>query len=156
MRDLYSKADLDGIQAQLRRRFVGMGALSLIFIGVIVFSAIRRIEWLTVVAVTLWGAAMIFCYDLLCKPLLSYRKLLLAAMNGRTHTDTLEYARREAEESMVDGVRCIGLVFLGEADKHGSREQLFYWDREKELPALSEGEVLEIKYTGKMIIGIGK
>ena len=155
MRDLYTAADLEAIQGQLRKRYLAMGAVSLLFIGIIVFSMIRRMEWLTVVAVALWGSALIFLYDLFCKPLLSYRKLLNAAMNGRSHTETLEYARRETEESMVDGVRCVGLVFLGQPDKHGSREQLLYWDREKDLPGLQAGETREIKYTGKIIIGLG-
>ena len=154
MRDLYGQADLDQIQGQINKRFLWIGILSLLCVGLIVFSAIRRMEWLTVAAVILWGGALIFIYDLLLKPLLSYRRLLHSALSGRTHTEVMEYARTETDESLVDGVRCLGLVFLGEPDKHGTREQLLYWDREKQLPALVEGRSMEVKYTGKMIIGL--
>ena len=45
------------------------------------------VKWYSVVAVAFWGSALIFLYDLFCKPLLSYRKLLNAAMNGKQAED---------------------------------------------------------------------
>ena len=45
------------------------------------------------------------------------------------------------------------LIFLGEPDKHGIREQRYYWDNELPLPAFNSGDQITIKYTGKNIIG---
>ena len=59
----------------------------------------------------------------------------------------------EAEPSLVDGVHCTGLILLGEPDKHGIREQRYYWDNELPLPAFNSGDQITIKYTGKNIIG---
>ena len=53
---------------------------------------------------------------------------------------------------MVDGVSCRGLIFLGEPDKHGIREQRYYWDNQLPLPAFRPGEAITLKYTGKNII----
>ena len=107
----------------------------------------------TEAAVFLFGAFAVFSIDLLCLPLHRYRKLLTSALNGRTHTGTFEFKEAEAETSMVDGVSCRGLIFLGEPDKHGSREQRFYWDEQKPLPDFRAGDQITLKYTGKNIIG---
>ena len=53
---------------------------------------------------------------------------------------------------MVDGVSYRSLVFLGDPDKHGTRERMFYWDSELPLPDFRPGQAVTIRYTGKMII----
>ena len=53
----------------------------------------------------------------------------------------------------MDGVACRSLIFLGQADKHGTREQRFYWDEEIPLPAFNPGDQVTLKYTGRTIIG---
>ena len=59
----------------------------------------------------------------------------------------------EEETSVVDGVACRVLIFLGKPDKHGTKEQQFYWDRELPLPAFNPGDEVTLKYTGRNIIG---
>ena len=68
----------------------------------------------------------------------------------------MEYVRTEPDVSSVDGVSCLSLIFLGDADKHGSREQLLYWDEEIPLPALQEGQSYTVRFTGRNIIAIGE
>ena len=53
----------------------------------------------------------------------------------------------------MDGVPCLSMVFLGDPDKHGTRDQMFYWDRELALPQFTKGQNVTLHYTGKNIIG---
>ena len=154
MNDLYTQEMLTTLQKRLKSRWLILAVVFGLLLAGFVYSMIIRIEWLSVLLLGLAGCFAIFWTDLFIMPLLQYRKLLRAALNGRSHVGTLEYVRTEPDESMVDGVPCLGMVFLGEPDKHGSREQLFYWDRELPLPTLSPGQEYTIKYTGKNIIGM--
>ena len=86
--------------------------------------------------------------------LLRYRRLVRTALSGRSHEKALEFCRLEPDRSVVDGVACSSMIFLGDPDKHGSREMLLYWDRELPVPDLEPGTVYTVKYTGRNIIGI--
>ncbi len=154
MKELYRPEDLIALRSQLKRRIilllVGCGLL----LAVAIWSLSARIEWLTMGAFILLGAAAIFVIELLCRPISQYKRLIDSALHGRSHTETLEFARVEPDSSLVDGVPCRSLVFLGEPDKHGERERMYYWDERLPLPVLKEGEAISIRYTGKNIIGI--
>ena len=153
MRDLYSENNLLQISAQLKKRYLLLGVFLLIPLALFVWSMVIRLEWLTMVSVFIFFAAAVFVIDLFCLPLHRYKKLIIAALTGRTHTETLEYKETESETSVVDGVACLGLIFLGQPDKHGTREQRFYWDREIPLPPFRAGEQVTLKYTGRTVIG---
>lgn len=153
MQDLYSEKDYAEISSQLKKRYILLGLICAVFLGVFIYAMIARIEWLAMVSLFLVFAAMVFVIDLFCLPLYRYRKLIAAALTGRTHTGTYEFVQFEEGQSMIDGVRCRGLLFLGEPDKHGTREQRFYWDLELPLPAFTPGQQITLKYTGRNIIG---
>lgn len=153
MQNLYSENDLRGIEDQLKKRYILIGVILAVLLGVIIWSFIARIQWLSVVSLFLLGAVAVFTFDLFCLPLRRYKKLIVSALSGRTHTDTLEYECAEPDLSMVDGVSCRTLLFLGAPDKHGTREQRYYWDAEIPLPAFEAGAQILIRYTGKNIIG---
>ena len=153
MQNLYSGRDLLEISAQLKKRYLVLGVVLAVLLAAFIVSLVCRVEWLSVVTFFLFGAAAVFAVDFCCLPLHRYKKLLKAALTGRTHTETLEYVGEEAETSRVDGVLCRGLLFLGEPDKHGVREQRFYWDAERPLPAFRSGEQVTLLYTGRNIIG---
>ena len=53
----------------------------------------------------------------------------------------------------IDSVTYRDLVFLGDADKHGDRERMFYWDMEKPLPAFEKGRTVRLTYYDRFIIG---
>ena len=153
MQELYSEKDLQRLSSQLKKRYLLLGGLLAVLLAAFVVSMIVRIEWLSIALFILAGAAAVFAIELFCLPLHRYRKLIQSALTGRTHTETLEYKETEAETSLVDGVLCRGLIFLGNPDKHGTREQRFYWDKEIPLPAFTPGESVTLKYTGRNIIG---
>lgn len=153
MVELYSEDHIRETGEQLRRRYLVLGIAAALLLAVFIWSMVVRIEWLSMVSLFVCGAMAVFVIDMLCLPLHRYRRLLTAALTGRTHTGTLEFKEQESGVSMVDGVSCIGLLFLGEPDKHGTREQRFYWDTELPPPPFRPGDQVTLKYTGKNIIG---
>ncbi len=156
MQDLYTGADLDRIHAQLKKRVIAMFAVCAVLLAVCVYSMVIRMQVLTIVSVILIGAVLIFCTEMFCRPVYAYEKLIRSALRGRSHTETMVYDHPEPEVSLVDGVSCRSVVLLGAPDKHGTREQMLYWDEQLPLPAWTEGKNYAIKYTGKNIIGWGE
>lgn len=153
MQDLYSEKDIQQLSSQLKKRYLVLGAVLAVIVAAFVVSMIIRVEWLSIVMFFLFCAVAVFVIELFCLPLHRYKKLVSSALTGRNHTETLEYKEAEADPSVVDGVKCRGLIFLGNPDKHGSREQRFYWDEEFPLPAFRSGQQITLKYTGRNIIG---
>ena len=153
MQNLYSDESYVSIDRQLKRRLVLLFAVLAVLLGVFFWAMIARIEWLAVLSACLAGCFGIFFADLFCAPLVRYRRLVRSALSGRNHEKTMEFVRTEPERSMVDGVACSSLIFLGDPDKHGTREQRFYWDEEIPLPAFVPGDRITLKYTGRNIIG---
>ena len=153
MTDLYSEKDLQEISAQLKKRYISLGCGLAVILALFVHSMVIRLEWLSMVSVFLFCSLAVFVIEMFCLPLHRYKKLITVALTGRTHIETLEYKETESELSVIDGVTCLGLIFLGQPDRHGIREQRFYWDREIPLPAFTAGGQVTLKYTGRNIIG---
>ena len=153
MRDLYSEKDLQTISGQLKKRYLLLGLVLAVLLAALVVSMIIRVEALSIILFILLFGAAVFVIEMFCLPLHRYKKLIVSALSGRTHTETLEYEKAEDETSVVDGVLCRGLIFLGSPDKHGTREQRFYWDEQIPLPGFSAGDQVTLKYTGRTVIG---
>ena len=126
MQNLYSDQSYHTVDRQLKRRLVLLFAVLAVLLGIFVWAMIARIQGLAI----------------------------RSALNGRNHEKAMEYVRTEPDRSVVDGVACSSMIFLGDPDKHGSREMLLYWDRELPVPDLEPGTVYTVKYTGRNIIGI--
>mgnify|MGYP006896848741 CR=1 FL=1 len=156
MTELYSEKDINQINAQRKKRYTIIFIVFAIIIALVIWSFIVRIEWLSMVSVFLAGVTLVFGIDLFCLPLHRYRKLMTSALTGRTHLGTFEFKETESEISNVDGIPCKSLIFLGDPDKHGSREQCFYWDQEHPLPDFKAGDQITLKYTGRNIIAWGR
>ena len=154
MQNLYSDQSFLAVDRQLKRRLVLLFAVLAVLLAVFIWAMIARTEWLAVVSACLAGCFAVFYADMFCAPLARYRRLVRTALSGRNHERDLEFLRLEPDRSVVDGVACSSLIFLGDPDRHGSREMLLYWDRELPAPDLEPGAVYTVKYTGKNIIGI--
>jgi len=150
---LYSEADLRSLNGQLRRRFILLGLIVAALLAAAVFAWIRRIEWLCIAALILACFSAIFGLDMFCLPLVRYRRLLTAALRARNHTETFVFSRVEPDASMVDGISCRSVIVLGEPDKHGAREQRFYWDARRPLPELAPDAPVTLTYTGRFVTG---
>ena len=153
MQELYSEKDFEKVDGLLKKRYLVLVIVLTVILAVFVWSFVVRIEWLSMVTFFLIFAVALFVIELFCLPLHRYRALIRSALSGRTHTDSYEFGRMEEETSVVDGVPCRSMVFLGAPDKHGTREQCFYWDSELPLPAFKPGDRVTLKYTGRNIIG---
>ena len=156
MKELYSAEMLASLNGKLKKRWILVGIISALLLAGFVWSVAIRVEWLSIALLALLGVFLIFFIEMFCRPLLDYRKLVVTALSGRSHDRVMEYVRTDPDLSRVDGVSCISLIFLGDADKHGSREQLLYWDEEIPLPALQEGQSYTVRFTGRNIIAIGE
>lgn len=156
MKELYSAEMLESLNGKLKKRWILTGVVSALLLAAFVWSVVIRVEWLSILLLALLGVFLIFFIEMFCRPLLNYRKLVVSALSGRSHDREMEYVRTEPDVSSVDGVSCLSLIFLGDADKHGSREQLLYWDEEIPLPALQEGQSYTVRFTGRNIIAIGE
>ena len=156
MKDLYTAEMLESLNGRLKKRWILVGIVSALLLAGFVWSAAIRVEWLSVLLVVLIGGFLVFYIEMFCRPLLDYRKLMVSALSGRSHDRDMEYVRTEPDSSSVDGVSCRSLIFLGDPDRHGSREQLLYWDAEIPLPALQEGQSCTVRYTGRNIIAISE
>ncbi len=152
MQELYSQKDIASLNAQIKKRYLVLAIILCLLLALVIWSVVIRTEWLTMVAVSLMGAVCVFVIEMFILPLIRYRRLMLTAFQGRTHTETMEYAHTEPEISMVDGVACRSLVFLGAPEKHGVREIQYYWDVHKPLPDFAPGEKVTLKYSGKNIL----
>ena len=159
MQLLYSERNLSDIRAQLKRRLLVLGVVSVLFLAAIVYTLIldnhkeNRPEVWTTVLVLLWLFSLIFAADLLVRPLYSYAKHLRSSLHGRTHEVVCEFSRAGENESVVDGVLYRDLIFLGEADKHGDRDRMFYWDAELPIPNFVPGSQVRIQYYDRFLTG---
>ncbi len=158
MISLYTEEQLQALKAQIRRRLLLVGLLFLLFLALFIITLIlddhkqNRPELWTTLIVILGGGAMIFCYDLLLRPLLSYRRHMEAALHGRCHETKVVYDHQNSEISVIESVPYQDLIFLGEADKHGDREQMFYWDTEFPSPPFVPGQEVTLRYFDRFII----
>ena len=157
---LYTEGMLQGLTKQLNRRWLVLGSVAAVLLGVFIWSLVirydydDRLQWISVAAIVILGFFAVFWIDNMCGPLLRYRRVVRDALTGRRHTVTMPFVRTEDDLSVAEGIPCHGLIFLGEPDKHGTRDQLLYWDAEIPMPDLETGKEYTVGYCGKMIVEI--
>ncbi len=153
MNELYTEQELSEIRARLKKRGLILTAVSAVLFAGIVTFFILRLEVPAVIFVILLGTMLIFCYDLFCRPLRRYARHIDSALHGRTHEQEFVFSQATENHSLIDGIACRDLIFLGEPDKHGQMDCLFYWDEAKDIPAFCEGQNVKLKYYDKFIVG---
>lgn len=150
---LYQEQDLEAIKAQQKKRLISVSPVWAVLLAVVIYSCITRAEWLTMLSLCLLGACLVFWLDFLYMPLHRYEVHLKNALHGRHHDTEYEFSAFDEDQSVVDGVKYRGMTVLGEADRHGIRDRMFYWDCERELPDFKEGAVIKLRYYDKVVIG---
>lgn len=141
---IYSEADYTAIVQQQRKRWLILGIPCALLTAVLIVSLFIRMEWLTSASTILIGALLIAGYDLFIKPLHCYEVHLNNCLHGRTRECELPFIRLSENIDMVDGVRCRQLFCTDIDGKGRPYERLFYFDAEKEFPAVNEGDMLHI------------
>lgn len=141
---IYSSADIDAINAQIRKRWLLVATPCAVLLVVLVVSLIIRVEAVTTVCTILIGATLIFSWDLLIKPLNCYRKYLMNVLHGMTHEAVLPFVALSEDINMVDGVACYALTCRDTDAKGRPYDRLFYFDAHKTFPTFQEGDMLRI------------
>ena len=119
-----------------------------------VVSLIFRVEAVTTICTILIGVLLIFCYDLLIKPLCCYRKLLKNVLFGRVHETQLPFISLSDDVNMVDGVACHQLICEDFDAKGRPYERLFYLDAQKTCPEFAKGEALCIVHHDLLVADV--
>lgn len=148
---MYTEQDLSAITAQLRKRWIIVGAICLVLLAGIVYSFIIRVEPVTSGLTVVLGAVLIFGYDMFIKPLHRYAIFLRNALHGRRHTVECTYQGMDADISLVDGVRYYSMSVLQQDDDGDPFERLFYWDAQRPLPQAQPGDKLRVTYHDRMV-----
>ena len=154
---LYEESRLADLKKQISRRQWLVLALVLVFLALVAVTLVldngkeNRPVLATTLLVILDGCAVIFFWDMTIRPLRVYAKHMDECLHGRTHQVGAVFDRVGAEDSVIDGHTFRDLIFLGEADKHGDRERLFYWDMELPLPDFRQGETLLLTYCDRFL-----
>ena len=139
---IYSIEDLDSIRSQIKSRWLAVALPCVLLLAGIVVSLVFRQEIITTACTILLGAILIFCWDLLIKPLNCYRKHLENVLFGRVHAATLPFVFLSEEINVVDGVACRMLTCQDTDAKGRLYDRLFYLDAEKSCPEFKEGEMV--------------
>ena len=157
MQSLYTEKNLADLKNQIRKRRLIFFALLAAAAGLIVWTLLldnhreNRPVVLTTLILVASGCGLIFFYDLLIHPLRAYERHLISSLHGRFHEVTVVFDHLNEEETMIDGLTYRDLIFLGEPDKHGDRERLFYWDAEIPLPSFASGQEVTLQYFDRFI-----
>ena len=100
----------------------------------------------------LFAVILIGGWGLLLKPLHCYEKFLDGLLHGITHViEDGHFAHLDQEVSQIDGVDCYSLTVTRLDEKQKPYEQLFYFDAQKPLPQLTEGQQLRITYHDRAV-----
>ena len=162
MHMLYQEEDLSRLKSQVRGRKLVLGCILLltaVLVGVTLVlddHKLNRPQWLTVLALALPGCTAIFYAEMMLRPLLAYQRHMTDSLYGRAREVRVAFDHAGENKSVVDGVLFRELLFLGEADKHGDRDRLFYWDAELPLPDFAPGEEITLRYYDRFITGYAR
>ena len=137
---MYTEQDYQDIQAQLKKRWIAVGAPSLALLAAVIVSFVFRIKWLTVVLSLILGAGFIFLEGMLITPLNAYRKHLDNVLHGKTRTATGTFKEMEQQTVMRDGVSFYPLMISVGDPNEPEDDRLFYWDANLPRPDWKTGE----------------
>lgn len=141
---IYSEADYTTIVQQQKKRWMMIILPCIPLLVAIIFALIFRVEWLATAATIGIGVILIAGYDLAIKPLHCYEIHLKNCLHGRTRECDLPFLRLSEDVDLVDGVQFHQLLCQDTDAKGRPYERLFYFDVEKTLPELKEGDMVHI------------
>lgn len=154
MSTIYSETDLNAIKQQKTKRWTLLVIPCVILLAIMVYSLVIRLEWLTSAATILIGVLLIAGYDFAIKPLACYQRHLANCLHGRTRECELPFVSLSENVDMVEGIRCRQLLCSDIDGKGRPYERLFYFDAEKEFPAIQPGEMLRIVHYDLLVANV--
>lgn len=141
---IYTENDLNAIRQQKNKRWCILLIPCAVLLAVLIYSLVIRVEWLTTACTILIGALLIAGYDFAIKPLRCYQTHLKNCLHGHTRECELPFVSISEDVDMVDGVPCRQMLCEDVDGKGRPYERLFYFDAEKDFPAVRPGQMLHI------------
>lgn len=148
---MYTKQDFDDLTAQLKKRRLILSLPCILLLGLIVYSLIIRLMWLTIALSILLGIILIFGITMFISPVTVYRRHVDHALYGRVRKT--EGCLKEMEETPVwrDGLMLLPLIININDMKNEEDDRLFYYDGRRPLPGWDVGQRLLLTSYDKLI-----
>lgn len=148
---LYTEQDYAAAKRKTGRRLAGFIMLLLAAVGLTaLFVTVWRNRW-AADAVAIVGACL--CYAFLTiklLPWIRYWQYLKDIQAGKTHTTEAWFVSCSDGTRRVDGVAFHEMIVrLGDGGEED--ERMFFWDGDKELPPLQEGQKITLISFGNYI-----
>lgn len=141
---MYTQRDIADIKAQTKRQILIWLLPEALLLGLVVFSFIHRVQWLTAALFALLGCAVLFSLSLFILPLIRYRKFLEQAVLGKQRRSILAFKSAGDKAVMRDGVAFIPLMLTAGQPREAMDDRQLYWDQNLPLPAWQTGDRLTI------------
>lgn len=149
--EFYTQQDLQDNGAQMRRVFWTIGIPTLAMLAALAVSLVLRAEWLTILITVVWGAVLIFLWDMKIAPVLSYRRHLNAVLGGLRRNAEGTVVSFSEDNAFKDGVSFWTLLINTDPKMDPKGERLFYVDCCKQRPALEQGDAVRITSNGNYV-----
>ena len=149
---MYTDADLMLANAKRQRGLIFAGAFLGLSLCALIVGSIIRIEYLATFGTALFACAFYAVLELFAMPHVRYARFLNDVHAGISRETKVNFVRISDEPRMIDGVMCYDFETCeGNAD---NSERLFYFDADKQPPALEPGCPLLITSFGNYITQI--
>lgn len=160
MTDIYTQEDLPRAQKQQKRLLTIMLAVTLFWAACITAALLlrRRVlpetasEWICIGLTVLWGAVLIFLFDLKLKPVHAYVRYLGEVTGGIRREMQGIVVSLDQEVSYRNGFDFYRLILNVDEKGDPEGERQFFFDANKPRPALVPGEAVALWYHGNDIL----
>lgn len=139
---------------------------TLLWIALVVFSLIWRdnthlnnarevpSQLMTMASTILWGAAMIFIWDMRISPLMAYRKFLKGLNRGLSRNVEGVVISFDETLSTRDRLSFYRLTINADGFTTGDGERIVYWDVQLPRPQLRPGDRVHVVTHGNDILSL--
>ncbi len=149
---MYTQKDVDSVNAQMKRRVFFWLIPEVILLCALVYSFIKRVEWLSALLLSLLAILLFASLTLSILPVKRYRDFIKNAVHGRNRVETVRFDAFEEETVQREGVRFYPVLMRADTKKEELEERQFYWDANKSRPEWTQGSQYTLTSHEKMII----
>ena len=148
--DLYHDKDIQETNSKLRNRFITALVMLTVVVTTMVILLWFRLRFVAI-GVTVLGAAILFFYSSVkLMPWYRYRRYLKDMGEGLRRVTQAQMVSVSDSSRAQDGVMCRD--FLVRVDESEEGERLFFWDEDKPLPTIGQGQTLTITSYGNFVL----
>lgn len=149
---MYTETDILDLTRQLNNRLMRWMIPEALLLAAVIFSFVRRIEWLSSLLFALLCAVILFSLNLSILPVSRYRAFLRNALNGRTTQSVAVFVSYGKEPVLREGVRFYPLMMRVDSAKEEMDKRQFYWDANLPKPEWQAGDRIASRSYERQII----